>query len=716
MTQTISKSLGEGHGKGELYAALAHDTSDKFGGMEIKSICMNFATYDEETGDGRVCFANRDMYVAPWTATSLDIVAPADLWLFAADIYLVGTVHYAGGVHETGNTEFDVLLTDPTVAANALHGEIDAGEPWATNGNLVGVRGKVDITAAGNTGDATGVWAGITITSASVQRFGLQVGMNVEAYSNTVCLPNAVMYIQSLPSGSTTDFSDVPYLVFSETVSGSATGSNILFEVGHSWAETVPTLESGMLHYHDTLQIAVNLTAGNRTAYYIPLSTVEGSFTTAYPIVTTYATTAIDIGACVTGILITSASTYAIQIVTNGRFIMGTMDVGIPLVTGKLNAMEVHTEPASDLTADSTGISCGIRSRYQISTAQSSQISMIALEGRLRVKAALADGSHAGISGTIEAGKNTDAIAFTGTSTTQRSAGNFCVELSAQSTLANSGWLSGVTIDSSVHGDVDVSSACTFAGLRIKTSTDKEPWTYGIYMGDGDAVTGITIGNCASYGILMEGTYTNAIRITTNVATTAHTGIRVLNTYTAASGYHVAIMGAAILDSTAGTGSGAVIGVYGEANINDTFTGANNWSYGVRGCLQLTNSTDIDNVGSIFGAINAVLKDDATPTITNAHICGIYIDNLIDFDLSSATGISAMIYSANNASATCTMGYNWYIYGPKVTYLLGIYDGTVSGCVSETTSNEKHGGTVRHLKLDIDGTSYYLIASTTPTT
>ena len=33
MTETISKHLGEGHGKGELYAALAYDTSDAFGGM-----------------------------------------------------------------------------------------------------------------------------------------------------------------------------------------------------------------------------------------------------------------------------------------------------------------------------------------------------------------------------------------------------------------------------------------------------------------------------------------------------------------------------------------------------------------------------------------------------------------------------------------------------------------------------------------------------------
>jgi len=38
MTMTISKHIGEGFGKGELYAALAYDTGDAFGGMRVKSM------------------------------------------------------------------------------------------------------------------------------------------------------------------------------------------------------------------------------------------------------------------------------------------------------------------------------------------------------------------------------------------------------------------------------------------------------------------------------------------------------------------------------------------------------------------------------------------------------------------------------------------------------------------------------------------------------
>lgn len=211
--------------------------------------------------------------------------------------------------------------------------------------------------------------------------------------------------------------------------------------------------------------------------------------------------------------------------------------------------------------------------------------------------------------------------------------------------------------------------------------------------------TGIDIGACSSYGILMDDTYTNAIRITSTVATTANTGIRLLNTYTGADGYHTGIMGAAIWNPTAASGYGAVIGVYGEANIQGDFTGGTNWSFGVRGTLQLTNDTVINNGSSIFGAINASMKDDATPTLTAGHICGIYVENLIDADLSAISGISSMIYIANNSSATCTVDSAIYLYGPKVTYFAQIYDGTVSGCIA-ASAGAANGN---YLVIDVDG-------------
>ena len=561
-----------------------------------------------------------------------------------------------GGVSASGN----FTLTSPVVASNAVYGLINAGSAWAIGGNLVGLRGKVVVTAAGNTGSATGVWAGLQITSASVQRFGLQVGLNVEAYSNTICLPNAVAYLQSLPSGSTTDFSDVPYLVFSETVSGSATGSNILFEVGHSWANTVPTIGTGELFYNHTLQIAVNESAGNRTCFFIPLSTVEGTYTTEYPIATT--------------------STITLTPAANGTyldFVLETLWVGGTLINADFGS-------AVTLTSATKGINLDFSAVHVDSDQNITAIDLTFPDLAL----------------------DTISKAVVG------------VEISGDTlTQTTSGVSTWTGIDITIPTLVETAGTLTGTGVKISGGTlTTDPISYGVHMSGtfttGIALTGtysdaaIDIGTCTSYGILMDDTYVNAIRITTNVATTAQTSVRVLNTYTAASGYHTAIMGAAILDSTAGTGSGAVIGVYGEANIQDTFTGATNWSYGVRGCLQLNDTTDIDNVGSIFGAINAVMKDNPTPTITNAHIAGIYIDNLIDFNLSSANGISAMIYMANNAHATCTMDAAIYLYGPEITNFVQFDDCVEGGMVVDSAASaEDRTG---RIKITVQGATRYI--------
>jgi len=157
--------------------------------------------------------------------------------------------------------------------------------------------------------------------------------------------------------------------------------------------------------------------------------------------------------------------------------------------------MEVHTEPLTTLTAGDTGLSAGIRSRYHVTVAQPNQISISAVEARLRVKHGLADGAHSAVSGVIEA-SGTDAD-FTGTATTQRSAGFFALDFDGDVTLANDGWLTGVTINSSVNGGVSM-AAVQFAGLRISTNAGKEVWEQGIVIDDNAAAIGLDIGICST--------------------------------------------------------------------------------------------------------------------------------------------------------------------------------------------------------------------------
>jgi len=200
---------------------------------------------------------------------------------------------------------------------------------------------------------------------------------------------------------------------------------------------------------------------------------------------------------------VTGTATFSAATQFSNTITAGTQGSGLVTTTTNPFIIEIHAKPTSALTAGATGLSSCIRARYEVGAAQTNQISFSAIEGRLRPKYAMADGLHCGIQGGIEA----DAVAFTGTSTTQRCGGHFYLEMATGTTIS-SGFLTGVTIDSSVHGAVNVSS-CTFAGLRIKTSSSKEIWTHGIYMGDNDAVTGITIGACTT-GIATSGTFTAA--------------------------------------------------------------------------------------------------------------------------------------------------------------------------------------------------------------
>lgn len=176
---------------------------------------------------------------------------------------------------------------------------------------------------------------------------------------------------------------------------------------------------------------------------------------------------------------------------TNVQMGMGIQGTGIPTLTATPFAFELHAETGTvALTAGTTGLTCGLRCRYEVSVDQTNTISFEAIDARLRPKADLADGNHCGINGTIEASES--GTVLSGTSTTVRSGGFFSLDFDANVSIT-SGWLCGVTIDSSVHDSVSMAS-CTFVGMYIKTSSSKELWETGIYIDTGSCVDGIYLG------------------------------------------------------------------------------------------------------------------------------------------------------------------------------------------------------------------------------
>jgi len=258
----------------------------------------------------------------------------------------------------------------------------------------------------------------------------------------------------------------------------------------------VETTGAGTITNNGTCAAILIDKASGAASWPVGINLVSSTCTTGIAIGT--CTDGITIGTCTDGITITGATGYALDVQTSGQVRLGVQGTGIPTATATPFAVEIHAETGeTELTAGDTGLTCGIRCRYEVSVDQTKQISFEAIDARLRPKKDLADGNHCGINGTIEASES--GTVLSGTATTVRSGGFFSLDFDANVSIT-SGWLCGVTIDSSVHGDVSMAS-CTFCGLRIKTSSGKEVWEHGIYLDDDSAATGITLGTTTTYGI-----------------------------------------------------------------------------------------------------------------------------------------------------------------------------------------------------------------------
>ena len=214
----------------------------------------------------------------------------------------------------------NLVTTDITAPGNCVYALMDLGVGYSS-GSANAVKGKVTSAAVnGQTvRNMSAGWFGLTWEAAfAATAAGVTRAINAEvvtSMASTYGHPNAIVYLQSIPLGAQSSHATMPYIVFSETATG--TGSDVLFEVGHGPAATTCTIGTGNLFYQNTLRIFVNETAGNRTAWYIPLSSAEATFTTAFPI----ATTSTIISTCTTAGISCTASTLNASTGRIGKFV-----------------------------------------------------------------------------------------------------------------------------------------------------------------------------------------------------------------------------------------------------------------------------------------------------------------------------------------------------------------------------------------------------------
>ncbi len=261
MAQTIRKSIGEGWGKGEVFAALAYDETDRFGGLRIKG------TYIAKTSAAITGTIRGGNIALTMTAASTANVVEA--------LYVSITSNVKTGAW-----------------ANAIVGKIDYSTSGAAHGMAAAICAEM-------------IPPNSSLARGSLYALDLEFGCGA---SSTWGSAGPVAFFKMENWGTKTHFSDNAFMF-------------------HLLGETSGT---GNLLYNNTIRVRVGT-----TSWYLPLSSAEGTFTTAYPIVTTYATTAIDIGACVTGIDITSPTT--------GININGTVTTGINLGGICTNAITAGT-------------------------------------------------------------------------------------------------------------------------------------------------------------------------------------------------------------------------------------------------------------------------------------------------------------------------------------------------------------------------------------
>ncbi len=344
------------------------------------------------------------------------------------------------------------------------------------------------------------------------------------------------------------------------------------------------------------------------------------------------------------------------QTLTN-KLAMGSQGSGLAVTTASPFAVEIHTKPTTALTAGTTGLSAGIRCRYEVGADQTNQISIEAIDARLRVKKDLADGVHCGINGTIEASES--GTVLSGTSTTQRSAGIFTLDFSADVSIT-SGWLTGVTIDSSVNGSVSMAS-CTFVGLRIKTSSSKEVWEYAIYSDTGACVDGIYMGTTTkAYEFIVSALPANA-RGGRHVFTCA--------TPAMSDGY-----GAHEIDLTiTGTGTGLVSASSCWVNATSTSTlAAGTYTWVHNDGVWLDNSATTTNNVIVWSRVQFIF---GTNTGYGAlHLFDLNLD--IDQDMTSLINVNNLAltgFTAGSHSSSVTGSIPFIGTGGSVKYIR-VYD------------------------------------------
>jgi len=183
-----------------------------------------------------------------------------------------------------------VAIVQPTTvtlaAGTGVHSAVTAVAAYT--GWALGYWGQAIISnTEGNAANAAGGCFEINVTDTHTGgKSGIWAGIYVGCFASSATagsIPTAGIYIENI-AGAEIDMSDVP-MISLVTSGGGGAGeqSAIAFEFGNAEAAKEVSIGAGGMWQEQTIRCVIN-----GTAYFIPMSTGEGTYTTAYPIISSY--------------------------------------------------------------------------------------------------------------------------------------------------------------------------------------------------------------------------------------------------------------------------------------------------------------------------------------------------------------------------------------------------------------------------------------------
>jgi len=268
-----------------------------------------------------------------WVAGDVHIL---DELTVDGNIVLAGSITLTGALGITLSGGANTAVTTTVTGSEAYTG-------WA-----LGFYGSTQLTnTSGNIGNAAGGVFEVNFTSAMVGGVaGLVCGAYIGAFSSSTtggAIPTTGLWIETI-AGTGVDMSTTPLISF--VTSGAGTESAIAFELGNAAAAKTVTVTSGGMYYHETIHVTANA-----AARYIPLSTVEGTYTTAYLIQSSLATEATSL---TTGAIIAAGGLAVSKDMWLGGGILNVATVAsdIVIIANTAAALEVYDSTTKLLAFD----------------------------------------------------------------------------------------------------------------------------------------------------------------------------------------------------------------------------------------------------------------------------------------------------------------------------------------------------------------------------